>query len=128
MRSICLVAPALALAACVTTQEMPLAPNVVRLDTHASGDMFGEDAPGQTMRRAAEVTLQNGFSYFQLQQAQMSQGSEMAGVYAPASSAFATPIYHQTADVAVTVVMFHANDIGAKSAFNAADVLKKYRS
>jgi hypothetical protein len=71
MRSICLVAPALALAACVTTQEMPLAPNVVRLDTHASGDMFGEDAPGQTMRRAAEVTLQNRFSYFQLQQAQM---------------------------------------------------------
>jgi hypothetical protein len=52
----------------------------------------------------------------------------MAGVYAPASSAFATPIYHQTADVAVTVVMFHANDFGAKGAFNAADVLKKYRS
>lgn len=44
-----------ATAGCVSTQELPLAPNMVRLDTHASGGLFIGQATGQTMRRAAEV-------------------------------------------------------------------------
>ena len=70
----------LSIAGCVTTQEMPLAPNVVRLDTQASGLLFAGQATGQTMRRAAELTLQNGYSHFRLEQAQVAQGSELAGV------------------------------------------------
>ena len=129
---------------CVSTQEMPLAPNVVRLDTHASGALFAGQATGQTMRRAAELTLQNGFSHFRLEDAQMSHGSQFAGVYSSGtgtafatasgngafttgySSGFSTPIYRPTTDVGVTVVMFHADEPGAKNAFDAAAVLKKY--
>ena len=70
----------LGVSACVSTQEMPLAPNEVRLDTHAAGALFTGQAAGVTMRRAAELTLQNGYSYFRLEQASVSQGTQLAGV------------------------------------------------
>ena len=132
------------LAGCVTTQELPLAPNVVRLDTHASGALFAGQATSQTMKRAAEVTLQNGYTHFRLEDAQMAHGSQFAGVYSSGtgsafasgyggsayatgySSGFSTPIYRPTTDVDVTIVMFHANEPGAQGAFDAAAVLKKY--
>jgi|SRR5271165_572641 len=132
------------LSGCVSTQELPLAPNVVRLDTHASGALFAGQATGQTMRRAAELTLQNGYTHFRLEDAQLSHGSQFAGVYSSGtgsafatgygnaayvtgySSGFSTPIYRPTIDVGVTVVMFHAGDPGAKNAFDAAEVLRKY--
>jgi hypothetical protein len=69
------------LAGCIHTEEMPLAPNMVRLDTQASGVLFASQATSQTMRRAAELTLQNGYSHFRLDQADLSQGSQLAGVY-----------------------------------------------
>ena len=68
-------------AGCSNTQEMPLAPNMVRLDTQASGLLFTSQATSQTMRRAAELTLQNDYSHFRLDQADLSQGSQLAGVY-----------------------------------------------
>jgi hypothetical protein len=137
-------------AGCIHTEEMPLAPNMVRLDTQASGLLFAGQATSQTMRRAAELTLQNGYSHFRLDQAGLSQGSQLAGVYgqsqgvvsgqangtatgslytgsASASyseSGFATPIYRRTTGVGVTVIMFHENEPGAKGAFDAAEVLK----
>lgn len=42
------------------------------------------------------------------------------------SSGLSTPIYKRTADVAMTVVMFHADELGAKDAFDAAAILKRY--
>jgi hypothetical protein len=130
----------LALAGCVHTQELPLAPNVVRLDTQASGLLFAGQAPAATMRRAAELTLQHGYSHFRFEQASMAQGSELSGVYSSGSasaygnaygataygSGVSTPIYRPTANVGVTVVMFRANEPGAQGAFVAADVLKQY--
>ena len=89
------------LVGCRSTEEVPLAPNFVRLDTHAP---FASETEGQTMRRAAEVTLANGYSYFQL-----------------------TPIYWTNGDLGstagVTVVMFHAGEAGAIGAFDARAVL-----
>lgn len=138
------VALACATSACVSTQELPLAPNVVRLDTHASGALFTGQAAGATMRRAAEITLQNGYSHFRLEQASLSQGTQLAGfsnygtgsafltgygnsVFATGySNGFSTPIYRRTADVGVTVIMFHASDLGAKGAFDAKQILEKY--
>jgi hypothetical protein len=84
------------ISACLQTQEMPLAPNVVRLDTHASGLLFTGQAAPQTLHRAAELTLQNGYTHFRLEQANMAQGSQLAGVYSSASgnaygTASATP-------------------------------------
>ncbi len=111
---------------CVTTQEMPLAPNVVRLDTHAMGVVFTGQAVPQTMRRAAELTLQNGYAYFRLDQPEMSQGVEQGGSVNNVWTGTSTPIMARTADVGVTVTMFRANEPGAKGAFNAAEVLKKY--
>jgi hypothetical protein len=130
----------LGLAACVHTQEMPLAPNVVRLDTQASGLLFQGQAAPQTMKRAAELTLQNGYSHFRFEQASTQQGSQYAGSYTSGSataygsggfatvngSAISTPIYRPTSSVGVTVVMFHANEPGAQGAFDAKAVLKQY--
>ena len=101
------------------------------------------------MRRAAELTLQNGYSHFRLENAQLSRGSQFGGVatygtgsafatgyghgYGPFSmtatgysSGFSMPIYRPTTDVGVTVAMLNANEPGAKGAFDAADVLRKY--
>jgi hypothetical protein len=128
----------LSLGGCISTQEMPLAPNVVRLDTSASGLLFSRLATGQTMHRAAELTLQSGYTHFRLDDASLSQGSRYAGSFTSANataygnqnlavvngSAMSTPIYRPTTSVGVTVIMFHADEPGAKGAFDAAQVLK----
>jgi len=134
--------PALAVAGCISTQEMPLAPNVVRLDTQASGRLFTGQASSQTMRRAAELTLQNGYTHFRFDQATVQQGSQLSGVYTSANatafgnpnfasingSAMSSPFYRPTANIGVTVYMFHANEPSAKGAFDAAEVLKRMAS
>ena len=90
----------LGLAACASPQEYPLAPNMVRIDVDSPAAPFVRD---RTLRRAAELTLQNGYSAFRLD-----------------------PIYVEGFDsFGVTVVMFHAGDPRAASAFDAAHVLEK---
>jgi hypothetical protein len=96
-----LIAGALALVGCATIQETALAPNMVRLDVEPYTEPFVGEA---TMRRAAELTLQNGYSAFRLM-----------------------PIYvHAFDEFGVTVVMFHVGDRSAYGAFNAVAVLQKY--
>lgn len=96
------VVAGLGLSACGGVEELPLAPNLVRLDVSPSGAAF---VGGVTLRRAAELTLQNGYSAFRL-----------------------TPIYAQAFDrFGVTVVMFDAGDPCAGDAFDAAAVLAKYQ-
>lgn len=143
LRPAVLLGIVLAASGCIRTQELPLAPNVVRLDTHASGLLFAGQAAPQTLRRAAELTLQNGYSHFRLEQANVSQGSQLSGVYSNSTgsaygtaygqsvvmnanaSGFSTPLYRPTSDIGVTVVMFHANERGARGAFNAVEVLRR---
>jgi hypothetical protein len=100
MRKLTIAAIAgLGLSACGGIQELPFAPNMVRLDVSPSGAPFIGEA---TMRRAAEVTLQNGYSAFRL-----------------------TPIYALSFNrFGVTVVMFRAGDPGSWNAFEAAEVLR----
>ena len=145
---------ALLAAGCIRTQEMPLAPNVVRLDTQASGLLFVGQTTEQTMRRAAQITLENGYTHFRFDQAQVAQGRELSGVYTSGSAtmvgsasgtrigttvyangsgvasgyATSTPIYKPTSSVGVTVYMFHPNEPGATNAFDAQQVLAKYGS
>jgi hypothetical protein len=89
--------------ACADMQETPFAPNMVRLDVNPPGVLFTPSVREATLRRAAELTLRNGYSAFQL-----------------------TPIYVLAFNnFGVTVVMFHANDPRANYAFDAAEVLKK---
>jgi hypothetical protein len=142
-KPLAVIGVALFAAGCINTQEMPLAPNVVRLDTHASGLLFAGQAAPQTLHRAAELTLQNGYTHFRLEQATVAQGSQLSSVYSSASgnayemaygnSAYvnanatgvSTPLYRPTADIGVTVIMFHADEPGAKGAFEAAEVLRR---
>jgi hypothetical protein len=125
---------------------MPLAPNAVRLDTQASGLLFADKAGSATMKRAAELTLQSGYSHFRFEQASTAQGSELAGVSSFGSATVqgasygngfsatgfgsnsVTPIYRPTSNVGVTVIMFHSDEAGAKGAFDAAEVLKRANS
>jgi hypothetical protein len=96
-----LIASALALASCASIQETALAPNMVRLDVEPYAAPSVGDA---TLRRAAELTLQDGYSAFRLM-----------------------PIYvHAFDEFGVTVVMFRAGDPSAFGAFNAAAVLQKF--
>lgn len=122
---------------------MPLAPNMVRLNTQASGLLFTSTAGQTTLRKAAEATLARGYTHFRLDQADTQTGSQVVGMSAN-TTGFANgsmignsvygnynstttymPMRAPTASIAVTVIMFRANEAGAKNAFNAAEVLKK---
>jgi hypothetical protein len=100
-RTCVLIAVTLALAGCASIQETAFAPNMVRLDVKASAAPFVREA---TLRRAAELTLRNGYSAFR-----------HMPIYAFAFD-----------DFGVTVVMFHVGDPSAYDAFDAAAILKKY--
>lgn len=135
---------ALALAGCISTQEMPLAPNVVRIDTQAHGMLFTGQTVPTTMRAAAKATLDRGYSHFKFADASLQQGSVVAGAvssgntnfngtygsgfYSGQASGFGSTsvVRAPTAGAAVTVVMFHANEPGAQGAFDAAQILQQY--
>jgi len=148
MKRIIALALFVPLAGCVTTQVQPLAPNVVRIDTQAGGALYAGTAVPATMRAAAKATLEAGYSHFRLADPSSGQGSEVVGVtggtsgyasgYEPGllrggnyngyNSNFgsASVIRAPTEHSAATVYMFHANEAGAKNAFNARDILAKY--
>ena len=135
---------ALCLGGCISTQEMPLAPNVVRIDTQSRGYLFTEQTVPTTMRAAAKATLERGYSHFKFAEASLQQGSVVAGAvssananyngtygngfYSGQASGFGTTsvVHAPTAGAAVTVIMFHATEPGAQGAFDAEQVLKQY--
>jgi hypothetical protein len=132
------------LAGCISTQEMPLAPNVVRIDTQSRGLLFTGQTVPRTMRAAAKATLDRGYSHFKFSDAAMNQGSVVAGVVGSSNTNFngtygqgymsgnsntfgsANVVHAPTASAAATVIMFHANEVGAQGAFDAAQVLNQY--
>ena len=119
----------LAVAGCVTSQEVPLAPNVVRIDTRASGLLSVGSTTSVTMRKAAQATIDAGYTHFNLQN-QLSQGSQVGALVGTDNGnglSTVSAIRRPTASEGVTVVMFHADEAGAQGAFNAADVLQKYQ-
>ena len=119
----------LAVAGCVTSQEVPLAPNVVRIDTRASGLLSVGSTTSVTMRKAAQATIDAGYTHFKLQEVQLSQGSQVGALVGTDNGnglSTVSAIRRPTASEGVTVVMFHA-ETGAQGAFNAADVLQKYQ-
>lgn len=142
MKTIAALVPALALAACVTTQEMPLSANVWRIQTEAGGLLFVGQAAPQTLKRAAELTLKQGYTHFKLVDASVATGSEFAGyvpgqsnttvnVNAMGNAAYGTTTYspgvalrRPTAQAGATVIMYHSNDPEAKNALDAEAILK----
>src|SRR5262249_47974654 len=73
---------------CITTQEMPLAPNVVRLDTQSRGLLFTNQTVPQTMRAAANATLQRGYTHFRFADASLQQGSTVVGTVGSSNTNF----------------------------------------
>lgn len=116
-----------ALGGCVHTEEMQLAPNIVRIDTHASGALFTGHSGDVVLQRAAKVTLANGYDLFKLSDAQLGQGSQFAGVSVSGNQYFssATPVYAATSAAAATVIMFKSGDPQAKDAFDARSVIAR---
>jgi len=90
------------LAGCAgTQQETQLAPNIVRLDVNGYGTLQIGDA---MLRRAAELTLRNGYSAFRV-----------------------TRLYEVSpVDFGVMVVMFHAGAPDAEGALDALDVVRRF--
>jgi len=120
---------AAALGGCVSTQEIPLAPNMVRIDTEAGGRLFVGQAVPQTMRRAAEATIARGYTHFRLEQANLSQGSRLGGATVTNYGGGFVGVQAQrvqTASASATVLMFHAHEAGAQGAFEAQAVLRQY--
>ena len=135
---------ALMLTGCISTQEMPLAPNVVRIDTQARGLLFTGQTVPQTMRAAAKATLDRGYTHFRFADAGLNQGSVVTGVVGNSNSNFngtysqgyvsgnsntfgtASVVRTPTASAAATVIMFHANEPGAQGAFDADQVRRQY--
>jgi hypothetical protein len=133
------------LTSCISTQEMPLAPNVVRIDTQSKGLLFTGQTVPTTMRAAAKATLDRGYSHFKFAEAGVAQGSVVTGTMSTANtnfngtygsgvasgnaSGFGTTnvVRAPTASAAATVVMFHANEPGAQGAFDALEVQKQYQ-
>lgn len=140
---IILAAVSLTVTACATTDEMPIAPNMVRIDTQASGLAFTGSVGRVTMKKAAEATIKRGYTHFKIADMNSNRGQRLVGMNSNSYGTFnantmgkstygtysgfgsATPTYAPTASVGATVIMYRANEAGAKGAWNAAEVLKK---
>jgi hypothetical protein len=118
----------LATGGCISTQEMPLAPNVVRIDTQAQGWLFTGRAVPQTMRAAANATLERGYTNFKFAEANVAQGEVTTGAIATYGGGVGTvsAVGAPVTGNAVTVVMFHAEDPQAKDSFDAKQILAQY--
>jgi hypothetical protein len=147
MKTIVLLLGAIAplLGACYSMTEMQLAPNVYRVETDASGLLFAGKSGQQTLKRAAELTLQNGYTHFKIADASLSTGSQFVGytpsyvsgqatatqygnttqVYGNGWVNNGTAIHKPTSKAAATVIMLRAGDPGVADAFDAAAVLAK---
>lgn len=140
---------AIGISGCVATSEMQLAPNIYRLETNAQGLLFVGQSGKETLRRAAELTIQHGYTHFIFADAGYETGSRIAGVvpgrtYSNATvtgtsygntfsgsaygSSYSTPstvVRAPTEKVSVTVVMLRAGEPGFEQAFDAETVLKE---
>lgn len=134
----------LLLSGCISTQEMPLAPNVVRIDTQAGGYLFTGKTVPATMRAAAKATLDRGYTHFQFANAGVAQGSVVAGTVGTSNASYSgsygggsmngmvsstdssSVIRAPTASAAATVIMYRADDPQVKNSFDAQQVLQQY--
>ena len=132
------------LTGCVTTSEMPLAKNVWQVSTESQGTLFVGQADKSTMKRAAELTIAQGYDHFIVQNPQTQTGAVQVGnmpvtantnVNVIGNTAYGTTTYTgggaimaPQKNVSVTVVMFHANEPQAAQAVDAAAYLKQLNS
>lgn len=126
-------------AGCITTSEMPLSANVWRIETDAGGLLYVGQASNETLKKAAEATLRQGYTHFKLSDHTSAMGRELAGLvpgqanttvnvwgntaYGRTTYVPPQPIIRPTAKVGVTVVMFREGDTGFENSLDASQVL-----
>lgn len=133
---------ALGLASCVQTQEIPLQNNVWRLETEGRGLIGAASVNDSTLKRAAELTLEQGYTHFVLRDTGSSRSSRVVGrtpvyaqtnasivgnsVYSTTTYTGGTPIVAHQANLGVTVIMLREGDRGVDSAIDARSALARY--
>ena len=73
---------------------------------------------GVTMRKAAQATIDAGYTHFRLEQVQTGQGSQVGALVGTDDGngfTTVTALHRPTSYEGVTVVMFHADEAGAKA-------------
>ena len=131
---------ALALSACVSTSDAPIAPGVTQIDVHGSGALFAGKTGAVALCHAAAISKRDGFPFFRLENVQTASGSEVYGVasnsygngfgtsyggfgsYSFNSMGFATPLRRAVSDESATVVGLSKN---APGAWRTDDILAK---
>jgi len=121
MRVLMMIAAIVFLGGCVQTRELQMAQNVVRLETEGRGRIGAQAVDGAIMKRAAEATLQRGYTHFRLDGANMNSRSEIIGFSAGFNSISADRM--RVTNVGATVTMYKANEPGARGALDAEEVL-----
>ncbi len=130
-----------ALAGRVTTSEMPLAKNAWQVSTDSQGTLFVGQAGNAPMKRAAELTIAQGYDSFVVQNPQTQTGAVYVGstpvvantnVNVVGNTAFGHTTYTggeavmaPQRNVSVTVIMSHASEPQAAQAVDAAAYLKR---
>ncbi|RCL04140.1 MAG: hypothetical protein JSC189_000188 [Candidatus Tokpelaia sp. JSC189] len=64
MKNIIALALLFILAGCIRSNEIALAPNVIRINTQASGGLSIGKANTEMMKKAAETTINRGYTHF----------------------------------------------------------------
>ena len=134
----------LLVSACVNQREMPLADNVYRIQTEGRGLIAASQVEQRTMKRAAELTLERGYTHFRLHDASMTDRTEIIGMTGGTAmttfnygggfgSGFTTYTPPQVIDMpvsttGVTVVMYRQNEPGARGALDAEQILANLSS
>jgi len=132
------------LVGCVSTSQMQVAPNAYRIESEAGGLLFMGQAGDQTLKRAAELTVANGYTHFVIADASYGRSSRVVGlaqapvygsatmagntVYASAYGGGTQVVRAPTESAAATVVMYRESDTIPQNAFDARTVLKSLQS
>lgn len=113
---------AASLAACTTTNTVPISPDTFRLDSIASGYGMTESAGADTLLKAAKITQERGYPYFRILDSNSGASTEYAGASFNnfGGAWFTTANHRPTQNVSYVVKMLTQNEPGA---WNAAEVV-----
>ena len=126
----------LGLGGCFRSSEMQTSANTFQLQTEARGLLFAGRAGQENLKKAAELTLKNGYTHFRLEGASLAQGRQYVGSTPGTVNVYGNtavvnpgaPIMAPTSQANATVVMFRQGDPGFQGSLDAAAVLLQAQS
>jgi len=143
MRNIFAITGLLLMAGCVSTNEVALAPNVLRIDAEAGGYAYVGKANAAMMKRAAASTLERGYTHFITGNYDRQTGSEVVGMSSNTTgfgntTGLGDTAYHSfnantqtnvwrapTEKTSMMIMMFKPEDNIPSHAWDASEVLAK---